>query len=371
MTGFDFMTPKFKPANISWPMRLMVSGLFLLVFTQGAAAQSIVVMVNDDPVTSYEVAQRQRFLALSSGLGDRMRERLKSEATKEEFQAFMAKNQPQTKEDAEKLKQKFVEKLQQDVVASASSSMRKEALDQLIEERLMMQAAKDKKIDITEDELIAALTRMAEGGGQKRTLEEFQNSFRAQGINPSTLKDRIRAQLAWRDLIRQLYLPLVQSTVSAVGSVVSGEDEGTLVDVEIVKLTVPSGEDQKAVAGRLVEADAIRKNFSSCDKLRKQLQGKNGVSVESVKKAAIENFSGDVRAALAKAKPGDMTPPVIKGKLIETHAVCSKTVGASKKSKQKSAEPEENERQEKLQLYSQRHLRDLKDRALLKYPKSG
>jgi peptidyl-prolyl cis-trans isomerase SurA len=371
MTGFDFMTTRLKTANVSWAMRLMASGLFLLVSMQGAVAQSIVVMVNDDPVTSYDVAQRQRFLALSSGLGDRMRKRLKSDRTKEEFQTFMSEHRPQTKEEAEKLKKQFVDKLQKEVVASASSSMRKDAIEQLIEERLMMQAAKDKKVEITDDELNAALTRMAQGGGQKRTLEEFLASFRAQGINPSTLKDRIRAQLAWRDLIRRLYLPLVQSTVSTVGSVASSPNEGTLVDVEIVKLSVPSGGDQKAVAGRLVEADAIRNNFSSCDKLREQLQGKSGVSVQSVKKAGIENFSGDVRAALAKAKPGDMTPPVIKGEVIETHAVCSKTVAAAAKPKQKNAGSEENERQEKLQLYAQRHLKDLRDRALLKYPKSG
>jgi peptidyl-prolyl cis-trans isomerase SurA len=366
------MTSKQKTARSLWTLRLFaITGLFVLAYWPAAYSQSIVVMVNDEPVTSYDVAQRQRFLAMTSGLGDKMRARLKSDQTKEEFRAYMVENQPKSREEAQELQKKFVAKLQQKVIANATGAMRKEAIDQLVEERLMIQAAKDKKIEVTDDEVNRVLTGMAQSGSEKRTLKEFLASFTAQGINPVTLKERIRAQTAWRQLIRQLYGPLVRTTVSAISSDESDETEGeTVVDVEIVKLKASSGGSQQAVALRLVEAEEIRKKFSSCSKLGGLLKGKSGVSVQSVKKAKLTEFQGDVKTALLKAKPGDMTPPVIKGNTVETHALCSKTVTAPSKKNQKNADGGDKV-QEEFQIYSRRHLKDLRDRALLKYPKKG
>ncbi len=350
---------------------VLLCGLFFLAHGSSAYAQSIVVMVNDEPVTSYDVTQRQRFLAMTSGLSEKMRARLKSDETKEEFRAFMMEKQPSTKEEAQELQKQFVAKLQQQVVASASNSMRKEAIDQLVEERLMLQAARDQKIEISDDQVNQALTRMAESGGEKRTLNEFLASFTSQGVNPVTLKERIKAQTAWRELIRRVYGSRVRTLSDATATVAPSSSAGSaLVDVEIVKFSAAAGGNQQAVALRLVEAEELRKAFSSCDKLGAQLKGKNGVTTQSVKKANIKDFNGDVQAALTQAKPGEMTPPVIRGDLIEVHAVCSKTVAVAPKKNQKEADAGDRV-QEEFQLYSRRHLKDLKDRALLKYPKSG
>ena len=118
---------------------------FLLAYLPGAFAQSVVVMVNDDPVASYDVAQRQRFLAVTSGLGDKMRARLQSEDTKKAFQAYMTKHQPQSRDEAQELQKKFVAEIEKDVVASVGNSVHQEAIDQLIDERLMLQAAKEQR----------------------------------------------------------------------------------------------------------------------------------------------------------------------------------------------------------------------------------
>lgn len=363
-------TSKLKRMRPGWLLKLAVILPLFLTHAPGLSAQSIVVMVNDEPVTSYDVSQRQRFLALTGGgLSDQLRNRLKLSDTQDAFKAYMTQNRPGSREEAQALQKKFVAQLQSDIVASASKTKRKEAIDQLIEERLMVQAARDQKIDISDDEINQTLTRMAQVGPQKRTLEEFLASFKAQGINPATLKERIRAQTAWRSLIRRVYGSRVQQALPTTATT-STDDGGTVVDVEVVKLSAPSDGNQQAVARRLVEAEEIRKGFSSCAKLNAQLKGKAGVSVQSVKKADLKDFPGDVRAALIKAKPGDMTPPVIKGKTIEIHAVCSKKVIVPTKNNQKDADAG-NKVQEEFQLYSRRHLKDLRDRALLKYPKSG
>jgi peptidyl-prolyl cis-trans isomerase SurA len=364
------MTHGRLPLNAFWRFTLVLASVLFFAWTGAVGAQSIVVMVNGEPITSYDVAQRQRFLALTSGLGDAMQVRLKSDKTKEDFQAYMQENRPQSKEEAQELQKKFVAKLQQEVMASASGAKRKEAIEQLIEERLMIQAAREQKIDVSDDRVNELLTRMAQGGGRKASLDEFLDSFRAQGVNPSTLRERIRAQTAWRDVVRRLYGSQVRASVPTSNDTPAESDSGTTVDVEVVKFAMPEKADQKLVASRLVEAETLRKKFKSCSDLAGLVKGLSSVTVQSVKKANLKDFRGEVKAALVKAKPGEMTPPIITAGGIESHAVCSKKVSVASADTEKKA-GSEDKAQEQFQLYSRRHLRDLKERAFLKYPQSG
>jgi peptidyl-prolyl cis-trans isomerase SurA len=350
--------------------RFVLAGFLLAASAGICAAQSIVVLVNDDPITSYDVAQRQRFLALTSGLGDKMRARLQSEQTKQEFQAFMTKERPTSKEEAQELQKKFVANVQAQVIASSSGSLRKEAIDQLIDERLMLQAARDNKIVVTDDEVAQMLTKMAEGGQKKLTLNEFLGQFTEQGVNPNTLKSRIKAQTAWRQVIRRIYGSRVQSAVSSVELISSNDADAAAVDVRVVSLSMPAKADQATVAKRLLEAEQIRKRFTSCDGLDALVKGVQGVTIKAQKSSKLSDFRGDVQAALQKAQPGQMTPPVISGAAIESHALCAKkqSVAAGKQT-EKKAETSADKTQEEFQLYSKRHLKDLKDQARLDYPK--
>ncbi len=352
----------------AWLFRLVFCSFALLAGMETAGAQSVVVLVNDDPITSFDVSQRQRFLALTSGFGDKMRERLKSPATQEKFKQYMTEQRPSSKEEAQELQKKFVEKLQQDVIASASSGLRKQALEQLIDEKLMLQAAKEQKISVTDDEVNQIMTKMAEGGGKKLSLNEFLAQFSSQGVNPATLRQRLRAQTAWRQVIRRVYGSRIQSSVSTIETVSEDSPDAVTVDVRVVSLAMPAKADQKVVAKRLLEAEQIRKRFSSCDKLDALLKGVQGVSVKPVKSAKLSEFRGDVKAALQKATAGQMTPPVIAGAAVESHALCGKKQSVvSGKSTEKKTETAADKTQEEFQLYAKRHLKDLKDRARLDY----
>lgn len=366
------MMLKSNRCHASWPLRLVLGGLLLVAGASCAGAQSVVVLVNDEPITSYDVAQRQRFLAVTSGLGDKMRARLQSEETKQAFQTYIKEQRPKSKEEAQELQKKFVAQIQQQVVSNASGAARKDAVEQLIDERLMLQAAKEQKIIITDAEVNETLTRMAAGGQKKNTLDEFLGQFREQGIDPVTLRERVRAQTAWREVVKRVYGSRVRSAVSATESAdnAPANGAGTLVDVEIVKFTMPANADQKLVAQRLVAAEQIRKRFSTCAALPAIVKEVSGATMQSVKQAKLEDFKTDVRTALIKAKAGEMTPPIISGATIESHALCTKKVSVASGTSEKKSESKDK-LQEEFQLYSRRHLKDMKDRALLKYPKNN
>ncbi len=361
------MTPEPRTLKLICALALATAFLLFPAGRDTAVAQSIVVMVNDEPVTSYDIAQRQRFLALSQNLGGKMRERLQAPETQQQFQQFMRENQPRSEEEAKALQQKFVERIQQTVIANTSKSMRQQAIDELIDEKLMLQAAREQKIEISDDEVNQMLTRMAQSGSDGRTLEQFLANFKAQGINPSTLKDRIRAQSAWREVIRRVYGSRIRA--AAPTNLPTRSNGGAVVDVEIVRLKIGGDGSQKAMAEKLIQAEAIRQGFRSCDQLAGQVRGLDGATVQSVKKADLKDFRGDVQAALQKASAGEITPPVVNGDTIEIHAVCNKQTVASPDESQTADAGDGT--QEQFRLYSDRHLKDLKTRALLKYPKSG
>jgi peptidyl-prolyl cis-trans isomerase SurA len=159
-----------RPARLAC-IAASAAGMLAVAQPQMAAAQSIVVMVNDEPVTSYDIAQRQRFLALSTNLNDRMKARMQSDETKQAFQRYMEEKRPKSREEAQALQKKFVEKLQQTVISNAGQSMRKNAIEELIDEKLMLQAARDQKITVSDDEVNQFLSRMAQSGSNGRTLE--------------------------------------------------------------------------------------------------------------------------------------------------------------------------------------------------------
>lgn len=366
-----WMMMKQKRAQVLRPLGLLLFGMLLIAHPAGALAQSIVVMVNGAPVTSFDLAQRQHFLALTSGGGgERMKAAFQSEETKQAFREFMEKEHPTTQEEAQELQKKFVGQLQQKIMSEASGAMRKQALEQLIDERLMLQAATNLKIVVTDKEVDERLTAMAQGGQQKLSLKDFLGQFTERGINPKTLREKIRAQMAWAQVVRQVYGSRVQQAVSTVTSTSEGDEAAATVDVNLVRFAVASGTDQKAVAKRLMDAEAFRKRFTGCAQLPTLIQGVEGVSLKSVNKAKLSDFPGDQRAAIQKAQVGQMTPPAVQGNVVEAYAICSKTASvASGQSKKK------NDSQEKLQeefsLYSRRHLKDLKDHARLDYPKNG
>jgi peptidyl-prolyl cis-trans isomerase SurA len=157
-----------------------------------------------------------------------------------------------------------------------------------------------------------------------------------------------------------------------VETVSTDDTSAVTVDVRVVSLAMPPKADQQTVAKRLLEAEQLRKRFSSCDKLDEIAKGVQGVSISAVKSSKLADFRGDVKAALQKASAGQMTPPVIAGAAVESHALCGKKQSVvAGKSTEKKADPAPDKQQEEFQLYSKRHLKDVKDNARLDYPKGN
>jgi peptidyl-prolyl cis-trans isomerase SurA len=347
---------------------LLIAALFCAGASRASADQSIAVLVNDEPITTYDVAQRQKFLGLT-GSSVAMRAKLANKAAlNKQFRDFAMSRNPTSQQEVVALQKEFIQRLQRQAIAETSGKMKKEAIDELINERLQIQAAKKLSIVISDAEVDKMLSQMAGSGQKKLSLSAFLKQFSSQGVNPSTLRERIRAQLAWRDVIRRVYGARVASAAPMdVGASTVSSVENTVLDLRILHLSLPHSADQKAIARRVREAESVRQRFSSCAGLSKLVKPLADATIKTASKTKISAYPASARAMLIKASAGQMTPPVVNKNGVEAYAVCSKrVVAAASPNKHKT-----DKRQEDFQIYARRHLKDIKQNARIEYPKGG
>ena len=213
----------------------LVVALLLAVFVIGAPAPgatqevSIKILVNDDPISDYDIDQRERFLAITT------------------------QQQP-------------------------SPALKKEATDMLIDERLQLQEGRKGGVTPDEDDVTKIIEDMAQKN--KLTIDGLATALGQTGVNIKTLKDRIRAQLVWQETVRRKFGRDVQIGDADVTKAMSdaGEDGGgapaeSALQLRQVKFEIPAGADQKTIAARLAAADDLRARFASCAELAKGITG--------------------------------------------------------------------------------------------------
>ena len=134
-------------------MRIIGLCLALLLLASGGQARSIVATVNDTPISSYDVEQRVLLMQMM---------------------------RPTSQEE---------------------DSLKKEALEQLINDTLKMQEADKNKFTVSTEELSAAIQRLEVQNQMPTGTLEKELSDR--GISKSTLEQQLKADLMWLQVLRQ------------------------------------------------------------------------------------------------------------------------------------------------------------------------
>lgn len=350
-----------------------------------AGSQGILVLVNDEPITAYEVNQRATFLAVSSGgsgVTDRARENLKhiaqQESTNQRMRAILDEtikaNPGKTREQViaafEERKKAYVVSLQRQAMESARSSLlpafKKKALEELIEERLKLQEAKRLNISSGEEEGDKFFKGIAERN--KMTEQQFADHLKGQGIDPVSMKARLRAQSAWRDVIRRRFGHQISITAREVdeyvGAAGKAEDQ-TELQLHKITLAAPGKIDQKTMARRLEEAEALRRKFGGCKGTASLAKGVADANFEDLGYKKADTVSEPTRSLLLNAKDGEMVPGNIAASGVELYAVCGRRTVKADEQKRQQAESELT--QKEFDVMARRHLRDLRQDAMIEY----
>ena len=302
-----------------------VAGSFLLALSLiGGAALglsqevSIKVLVNDNPISDYDIDQRERFLALTT------------------------QRQP-------------------------SPALKKEATDMLIDERLQIMEARKLGVTPNEDDVTKILEDMSQKN--KLSVDGLTTALGQVGVNIKTLTDRIRAQIAWQEAVRRKFRRDVQigdadvtQAMSEAGAEEGGAQAETALQLRQVKFEIPAGADQRTIAAKLAAAEGLRGRFGSCAELAK---GVSGASVKTLQDQKPASLAQPARLLVTSAKVGQMTPPTITQAAVELYAVCGKR--SFRGDDDARAEIQRKLMNQEMGLRAERLLRDLRQEAFIEY----
>lgn len=341
--------------------------------------QGIAALVNDEPITAFEVERRSRFMAIGGNFAERAKANLKARAedprTTERIKGILeevirsnpGKPQAELIRIFEERKKAFVTMLQQEAISSAKASLvptfRKKALDELIEERLKLQEAKRLTIKVGDEDVERAFKGIAERN--KMTPDQFRAFIQQQGADSDVMKERYRVQLAWREVIRRRFghqINVSNLDVDRLAANVKGDDTLEL-QLHKITLSVPGKVDQAALAKRYETAEALRGRFGGCKGTAALAKDQPNAKFEDLGFRKSEAVPEPTRTLLISARDGEMVPAVLTASGVELYAVCARRVQKISEEKRQQAEGELQARE--FERLAQRHLNDLRKDALI------
>jgi hypothetical protein len=137
------------------------------------------------------------------------------------------------------------------------------AREQLIEERLKLEAAESIGFEITEDGIQAGIDEFATNANL--SPDQLLAALAFGGVSAETFYDFVKAGITWRELIQVKFGPRVQVTDSDIDRALKQSSPGGPVytAIEYAAYYIPGGHSDSALA----EADKIRNKVDTCDDL--------------------------------------------------------------------------------------------------------
>lgn len=348
--------------------------------TGAITSKSIVALVNDEPITGFEVQQRSEMLAggavaeyMKKNAESRWKSMMTSANIQTEFQEYAKKRQPKSKEELQAIQKDFVMAKRNAMMAQltaeaknhATSKTSKEALEELIDEKLKMQEAKRVGAVAADEEVDQIIKSIADRN--KLNLDQLAKSL---GGSLDPMKQRIRSTLAWNDVIRRKYGHQISVASRDVDKYVAssgaggGQDDVEL-QVQRVRINMPAKLDEAGIAKHISQAEALRSKFSDCKSLNALAAGAGGVQVSDLGKRRASTFQEPTRSLLLSAKDNEMLPPTVNDGGVDLFAVCGRTVVQAEEDKRTQAEGAL--KQKEFELLSKKHLKDLRQDASIEY----
>ncbi|MBS0238572.1 MAG: SurA N-terminal domain-containing protein [Proteobacteria bacterium] len=341
--------------------------------------RAIAVLVNDEPITGFELDQRAMML---SGTNIQQQAKANFEAivknpkTSERLKAILQEtvkaNEGKSRDEIiaifERRKKEFGMSLQKQAFEGARNAalpaMKKQALEELIDDRLKMQEAKKQSVTIEDAEVDRIVTGIAERN--KMTLEQFTKQI---GGSVEPIKARIKATLSWNEVVRRRFGPLINVTNKDVDKLVAATSVAGNDDVELqvqrVRISMPVKIEENGVAARIQEADKIKSKFAGCQTTAAAVTGVPGATFEDLGKRRPSTISEPTRTLLVNASDGEMLPPTVNDGAIELWVVCGRNVVKAVDEKRNQAEGEL--KQKEFELMAKRYLKDLREDAHIEY----
>ena len=297
---------------------ICVATIVLPVCVSPSHAQTVVVMVNGEPITDFDIAQRTKL----------------------------------------------------DFLTTHKQPNRQDVVNELIDEKVKIKEAKKYGVDTGGSDINQAYGQMA--SRMRISPDQLSKSLESQGIRPDTLKARIKADMVWTSLVRGRYKERLQVGESDVAAAAKAEggDETQQADafeyrMQPVVLVVPKGASPAAMQNKQKEAESLRAKVQTCDEANAYFKSMPNAAIRDT----VVKTSADIPAVLRKVLDdtpiGHLTPPEITKQGVEMVALCGRkptTIDTPKKK-----EIRDKLYAQKYEATSKSYLQEIRREAMIEY----
>jgi len=279
------MTTTF-PYRLCTLLLACATSLILIGGVPASHAQTVVCMVNGEPITEYDIEQRSKL----------------------------------------------------DFISTHKQPARQDVINELTDEKVKIKEAKKFGVDPSSSDIEQSYAAMSTR--MRITPEQLTKSLEGQGIRPDTLKARIKADMVWTSLVRGRYKESLQVGEKEVAEGAKSEgDEAQQAEafeykMQPIVLLVPRGSPAAAIEARQKEAEALRGRVQTCEDANALFKSMQNATIRETVTKTSADMPPVLRELLDKTPIGHLTPPEVTKQGVEMVALCARkptTIDSPKK----------------------------------------
>jgi peptidyl-prolyl cis-trans isomerase SurA len=287
-----------------------------------ARAQTVAVMVNGEPITDLDIAQRSKL----------------------------------------------------DFISSHKQPSRQDVINELIDEKVKIKEAKKFGVDPGASDIDQAFAQMSQR--MRVTPEQLTKSLEAQGIRAETLKQKIKTDMVWGSLVRGRYKERLQVGEKDVAEKVKAEggDDAQQADafeyrMRPVVLIMPRGSTPGAIELRQKDAETLRARVETCEQANQYFKSMPNAAIREMVIRTSADIPPNLRKVLDDTPVGHLTPPEVTKLGIEMVALCGRKPTTIDTPKRK--EMREKMFAQKYEATSKAYLDEIRKGAMIEYRRAG
>ncbi len=296
---------------------LLVLGAALILAGAPARAQNIVVMVNGDPITDFDIEQRSKL----------------------------------------------------DQLTTQKTPSRQDVINELIDDKVKIKEGKKYGVDPG----VSDINQSYEGMAQRMRIspDQLTKSLEVKGVRPETLKSRMRSEMVWTSLVRGRFKEKLLVGEKDVADKVreGGNDqlqiEGTEYKMQPIVLIVPRGSSPAFLETRQKEAEGYRARVTSCEEANSLFRSTPNATIRETVTKTTADLPESLRKVLDDTPIGHLTAPEVTKQGIEMVVVCARkptTIDTPKK-----REIREKMYSEKYEKTQKAYLEEIRKAAMIEY----
>ncbi|WP_180966815.1 peptidylprolyl isomerase [Cohaesibacter celericrescens] len=247
---------------------------------------------------------------------------------------------------------------------------RTSAINALIEDKLKLIEARNRKMSATDKQVDTALTNMARN--VRMTEKRLVGIFKQAGINKETVKDWLKVQISWRALIDARFNAQVRVEEADIVKALrkdnakdSKDSVKNSVEFDLIKVlfVTRAKASNRETSQRLTEAKRFRASFASCTKDVDTARRLKDVAVSRIGRRNSSDLHPEIAKTLRDTPLNKLTPPTKVDNGYEMLAVCGKKDLGKQATLRSEAETKLKDEQGK--TLSRKYLLELRSNAII------